>query len=328
MGTGTKVAIGIGAAVLIGGAAYLALTKAQPAQNHVLTIVSTSGGSTNPSGVNSYPAGTIINIQITPDSGNSIGEIDLDNSPVSGAPKSLSVTMDADHTVNVIFISGSGGGGGGGGGGVSTGIPYTIETVSYPSSLSQQIALMRGSGGNNCLNYKPAVTINGDILSQSGYADYWAVFKVVDAAGKPVPNTPIQITCNQSTDNQGGKLLINGILLTNGASATFKTDNDGKISVNLQYHETEPSTIQILARNSGVFCGALGFKIGDLGYPGCCGWGLAGGLLPEQGFPYFTNKKASTTPQAYYIHLEVQNAPGVAANIGFQAIFNSTCLWS
>jgi hypothetical protein len=73
-------------------------------QSFTLTIVVTTGGSTNPSaGDHQYASGFIVSVQANPDVGHHLDHWELDSVNV-GLVNPYSVTMDSNHTLNAFFL--------------------------------------------------------------------------------------------------------------------------------------------------------------------------------------------------------------------------------
>jgi len=69
---------------------------------YALTVTSNGHGSVSPSGTTSYPAGSEVSITATPDDGYVIDDVKVDGRSV-GSKNVITVTMDSDHTVEVVF---------------------------------------------------------------------------------------------------------------------------------------------------------------------------------------------------------------------------------
>lgn len=67
-----------------------------------LTVESNQGGSTNPHGTVEYAKGTTVSVSIVPDDGYRISGITVDGKDV-GIVEELSIEMDSDHVVDVVF---------------------------------------------------------------------------------------------------------------------------------------------------------------------------------------------------------------------------------
>ena len=85
---------------------HAVFTEAPP-PTYNLTITSTSGGTTNPSpGSYTYDEGTVVDVRAIPDSGYVFDHWVRDGSE-AGAEITISVTVDADHTLHAVFTEAS-----------------------------------------------------------------------------------------------------------------------------------------------------------------------------------------------------------------------------
>ncbi|MGQ9545353.1 MAG: InlB B-repeat-containing protein, partial [Candidatus Bathycorpusculaceae bacterium] len=72
-------------------------------RNYTLTITATAGGTTNPTPETyTYPAGTVVQVTAIPEAGYRFDYWVLDGSP-AGSSNPISITMDADHTLQAVF---------------------------------------------------------------------------------------------------------------------------------------------------------------------------------------------------------------------------------
>jgi hypothetical protein len=82
-----------------------------PPPTYALTITSTTGGTTDPSGTNYYQAGTVVSVTAYPDTANYyvFDHWELDGNNI-GSANPVSITMDTNHNLHAVFIySGVGG---------------------------------------------------------------------------------------------------------------------------------------------------------------------------------------------------------------------------
>lgn len=73
-----------------------------PVVEHTLTVASEGDGTVTPSGTTSHAAGEVVTIVATPSTSNVISDILIDGTSV-GPSNSIKVTMDSDHSVQVVF---------------------------------------------------------------------------------------------------------------------------------------------------------------------------------------------------------------------------------
>ena len=69
---------------------------------YTLMVFSNAGGSTEPYGTTSHPAGSVVRVTVSPDAGFRISDVRLDGVSV-GTPSHLDVEMDSDRTVEAVF---------------------------------------------------------------------------------------------------------------------------------------------------------------------------------------------------------------------------------
>lgn len=215
-------------------------------------------------------------------------------------------------------------------------IPAMIQVESAPTSMIQNIIWRQTANGHTlpggfpwlcCLRHSPIWGYeNGQIVY--GHRAYNAYFRVVDAAGKGVPNVPILVWSTPTRDDQGGIFAICGKERSFENPLRVLTDADGRINLFFEYYETY-RTLEILDERHDFGCyirfpGAWDGRGGDIKPEECCGKYL--GLywtLPHYG----RAKTADTEPRTYIVHLEVEGAPRVYNEIGVMCRFHSEALW-
>ncbi len=206
------------------------------------------------------------------------------------------------------------------------GIPAVIQVESAPTTVTQPIIWERTANGhvyNVCLRHSAILDIqDGQIIY--GRRAYHAYFRVVDAAGKGVPNVPILVWSSPTRDDQGGIFTINGSERPIDSPLRVLTDEEGRIHLWFEYYETH-ETLRILDERHD-------FK--------CCdpvAWEVYYDVVPEECCPPFgllatvpcwkRSPTASTDPKGYMVHLEVEGAPGKFREIMVSCRFDSKVLW-
>jgi len=74
----------------------------ETAESYSLTVTSNGQGSVTPSGTTAYPAGSEVSVVATPDDGYVIDDVKVDGQSV-GSKNIITLTMDSDHSVEVVF---------------------------------------------------------------------------------------------------------------------------------------------------------------------------------------------------------------------------------
>jgi hypothetical protein len=227
MGRGTTAAIVIGGVAAAAGILYYLTQKTQGQGQYILQISTTTGGTTNPapspSGV-AYSPGEVVTITATPSSGYTIGDVLIDGISI-GPSSTFQVTMNMNHTVNVIFYQG--------------GQPPPSIPVAIVSMGSVQVIGYYGCKISlGILNTLSKIEVK--MCDQNWNFGAWAhtpmQFKVIDSNGKGVPNVIVQLYPDQypDTSKYKGYLILNDLQL-NGGPLTLKTDQNGIVTVNLSY---------------------------------------------------------------------------------------------
>jgi hypothetical protein len=84
--------------------AYTTQAYYNPIAPYVLTITTTSGGTTNPApGAYSYSSGQTVQVTAIPNSGYVVDHWELDGTNVSSSNNPITVTMNANHNLNAVF---------------------------------------------------------------------------------------------------------------------------------------------------------------------------------------------------------------------------------
>ena len=215
-------------------------------------------------------------------------------------------------------------------------IPAMITVESAPTSMVQNIIWRQTANGHvlppmgspwlACLRHSPIWGYrNGQIVY--GYRAYDAYFRVVDAAGKGVPNVPVLAWASPTRDDQGGIFKISGKERSSDNPLRTLTDSNGRIKLFFEYQETD-TTLRILDEKHDFGCyirypWGWADRVGDIDPEECCGTYLWFYPLPHYG----RAKTADTEPRTYVVHLEVEGAPRIFREIGVTCRFHSEALW-
>jgi len=205
-------------------------------------------------------------------------------------------------------------------------IPAMIIVETAPTSVVQDIVWKRTANGHRYTVCLRASAIwgyrNGQIVY--GYRAYDAYFRVVDAAGKGVPEVPVLVWSTPTRDDQGGIFYINGRERTSENPLRVITNNEGRIKLWFEYRETE-KTLEILdEKHDFKCCDPVFYEVYfDLKPEDCC---------PPFGFLatvpcWKRSPTADTEPRSYIVHVEIEGAPARARDIVVTCKFHSKVLW-
>jgi outer membrane protein assembly factor BamB len=82
---------------------YLIAFGPVPTGYFKLTITSTIGGTTSPSGIKIYPAGSNVNVQALPNTGYYLDHWELDGANI-GSSNPITITMNSNHNLHAVFM--------------------------------------------------------------------------------------------------------------------------------------------------------------------------------------------------------------------------------
>lgn len=176
------------------------------------------------------------------------------------------------------------------------GIPATIEFPVYPTSLSQLYGFyytMRLPAAQ-ILEYKALTSFRGPPYPE-GQVIETAKLRVVDAAGRGVPNVAVLIWSVPTRDDQSGRLIINNSLRSEAEPLRLVTDGTGQITLNLTYLLMN---IKVLEDNHSFGCCMIVGRVHDIDV----GQGCA---LPLTGICYKA-KEAQTAPRVYTVNARIE----------------------
>lgn len=125
------------------------------------------------------------------------------------------------------------------------GIPSAIDAISYPTSIIQLYGFYFTTSGlaitpNFTLQVNPLLN-NFNSPYTVGFNSQAAVFTVVDALNRGVPNVSVDLSANNLVDDQGGTLTIDGNPAT--TVQTKKTDANGRVTFLVGYRINNFATL-------------------------------------------------------------------------------------
>jgi len=115
-------------------------------------------------------------------------------------------------------------------------IPAAIEFPTYPTSLSQLYGFyyIMSSPILQKLQYKALTSFKGPPYPEGIVMEY-ATLRVLDAAGRGVPNVAVLVWSVPTRDDQSGRLSINGAPRSEVEALRMLTNANGEIKLWLQY---------------------------------------------------------------------------------------------
>jgi hypothetical protein len=231
MGPGAKAAIALGAVALIGGAAVYALSQTKGGK-FLLQTTAGPGGTINPNSASGIyePAGSVVPITITAASGYTIGQVLEDGSPINSSTtdtvETYQITMNQNHSIDVVFYQG---------GQPPVGAPYSINSpgstivTGYYACTVTVAALVIS---------KTTIQPSDQNWNTSNVTEFPVTFKVIDANGNGVPGVTVTLYPNLFPDysKYQGYLALNDQMISKNNPLTLKTDSNGNVTVNASYY--------------------------------------------------------------------------------------------
>jgi hypothetical protein len=252
----TKIALAIGIPVVVGVGAYLAYKTYAKLKKYLYISVG-EGGTTIPApGTYMYNVGENVTITAFPDEGYTVGTWVVDGVEVARGVDSITVTMDADHTVIVTFWKG---------GVPPPTAPVGIKSLGSVTVVSNVAAWLTGTPGiDQCIH----VSHVGNNWEKDSVSAYPMKFLVFDAAGKGVPNVDVALWTDPPPDTTRyrGTTLLDGNIHISSNPLIKKTNENGEVSVNVSYIYGLNDRFAQLCEDAGV-----GYQWGCLALP-CIKW--------------------------------------------------------
>lgn len=205
--------------------AYLAY-KAYEKQKKYLYISAGDGGTTIPApGTYTYNVRENVTITAIPREGYGVGTWTVDGVEVAKQVNSITVTMDADHTVIVTFWEG---------GSPPPKVPVRLDSLGSVYVKSNVGAWLTGTPAvDQCCH----VAHCDENWVKNALAKMPIRFKAVDAAGLGVPNVDVAFWTGSMPDGgrYRGTLLLNDVVHTVDFPLIVKTDSAGVATAYLSY---------------------------------------------------------------------------------------------
>jgi len=179
------------------------------------------------------------------------------------------------------------------------GIPAVIEFPVYPTSFNQLYGFyytMADPISPQILQYKALTSFTGPPYPE-GQVTKQAKIRVVDAAGRGVPNVAVLIWSVPTRDDQSGRLIINNSMRSEAEPLRLVTDANGEIILNLHYLLMD---IKVLEDRHRFGCCTWTGWTRDIDVGGSCG--------PVPAF-WICNKAkdAYTNVRAYTVNARIEN---------------------
>jgi hypothetical protein len=276
----TKIALAIGIPVVVGVGAYLAY-KTYARLKKYLYISVGEGGTTLPApGTHMYNVGENVTITAFPDEGYTVGTWTVDGVEVARQVGSITVTMDADHTVIVTFWKG--------------GQPPPTTPVSIISLGTITVKSHIGAWltGTPAIDQCPHVAHCDENWRPHGFVKAPIKFKVIDAAGKGVPNVDVALWTDPQPDSgrYRGWMYLDGNVHISGNPLIKKTDAEGVVSADVSYAYGLNDGFYRICDDAGV-----GYQFGCFVLP-CVQWLAAkdGNCLPATCYVCWTSGDCET----------------------------------
>jgi hypothetical protein len=240
--TWEKIALATGGIITVAGVIYLA-SKVTAAAKKYLVIESGEGGTTDPPpGRYMKNAGETLTIKAIPNAGFTVGIWVVDGVEVARQIDSISVTMDADHTVIVTFWEG---------GTPPPALPAGIKSLGSVTVLSNVAAWISGTP---CIDQHIHVAHVGNNWEGGKVASYPLKFQVFDAYSKGIPNVDVALWTDAPPDTgrYRGTTLLDGTIHTSNNPLIKKTDAYGVVSAEVGYLYGLNDRFETLCNDAGL----------------------------------------------------------------------------
>jgi len=179
------------------------------------------------------------------------------------------------------------------------GIPAAIEFPSYPTNLSQLYGFYYEIVGvSQVLRFKPLTSFKGPPYPE-GHVAKVAKLRVVDAAGRGVPNVSVLVWSVPTRDDQSGRLHIDGATRSEVEAQRLLTDANGEAMIYLGYLI---DNIKVLEdRHDFGCCHPLLGRVSDIDVGKGCWY-----LPPTSLTVCYRRKDAQTDPRAYTVNARIE----------------------
>jgi len=179
------------------------------------------------------------------------------------------------------------------------GIPVALEFPAYPTSLNQFYGFYYYQayfGAAQVLQVSAQISFAGPPY-QYGLREDYATLRVVDAAGRGVPNVAVLIWSVPTRDDQSGQLSVNGATRTEVEALRLLTDANGEIKLTLSYELTNIKMLEDRL-NFGV-CTPAG-RVKDIDVGG------SSELGPPLAWICYKQREARTDPRVYTVNARIE----------------------
>lgn len=198
------------------------------------------------------------------------------------------------------------------------GIPAVVEFPIYPTSLSQLYGFyytMATPLAPQKLQYKALTRFVGPPYPE-GHVSKAAKIRVVDAAGRGVPNVAVLIWSVPTTDDQSGQLIINNSQRSEAEPLRLVTGADGEAILNMNY--LLRSIVFLEDKHRFGCCNPFGW-MHDINVGGHCGPVPAVWICRK-------SKDANTDPKAYTVNAKIEGTVKASLFV-VQCLAKGRALW-
>jgi hypothetical protein len=252
MAKGSTVAVGIGAAALLGIAAYY-LLKQSKAGKYLLQTTAGTGGTINPNSASGVyePAGIVIPVTITAAAGYTIGQVLQNGSPINTSTtdttETYQITMNMNQEIDVTFYPG---------GQPPAGAPVAIQAVNTQALVWGYYAAQVEPPAPNPLGTSHIQVNTADQNWVFGnVAQTQIQFKVIDTNGNGVSGVNVQVYPSLFPDasKYQGYLIINGQMANDTNPAVLTSNSSGIVTVNLSYYYGLNDNFLSICQDAGLY---------------------------------------------------------------------------
>jgi len=232
---GSTVAVGLGAAALLGVGAYFLMTQAKGGGTGKFLLQTSAGpgGTIKPYSASGIyePAGAVVTITVTANSGYTIGQILEDGNPINNSTTetttTFQVTMNMNHEIDVVFYQG---------GQPPTGAPVAIQALNTIAYVWGYYGCQIKLGAINSLSSIKITTCDAN-WDFAAVEFTYIKFKVVDSNGNGIPGVQVQLYPSLFPDasKYEGYLILNAQMISQNNPLILTTGSDGTVTLSLSY---------------------------------------------------------------------------------------------